>query len=112
MKNFKANALIGASWMAFAGVAMAQTPPDAREARIRELEARVAQIESELRQLREDETAQATAATPAPTPPARQPTVTVANGRPPFLRNAKRRREAAPGVQNARTQRLVSTSSR
>lgn len=84
MKNFRASALIGASWMALAGAAMAQTPPDAREARIRELEARVAQIESELQQLREDEAAHAvvpaaTAATVAAPP---QPTVTVANGRP------------------------------
>jgi phosphate-selective porin OprO/OprP len=87
MKNLKASALIGASWIAFAGAAIAQTPPDTREARIRELEARVAQIESELQQLRQDEAAHATAAppaTPAPalTPPPPQPTVTVANGRP------------------------------
>ncbi len=45
--KLKASALIGASWLALAGVALAQqTPPDERERRIQELEQRLADIEA------------------------------------------------------------------
>src|SRR5262245_61283253 len=86
MNSLKTTARIGASWLALAGAALAQqspAPADARETRIRELEARVAEIESELQQLREQEAARPVQAqAPASTPQQTQPTISVANGRP------------------------------
>lgn len=88
MNGLKATAYIGASWLALAGAAFAQQsspPSDAREARIRQLEARVAEIESELQQLRTEEAAHPPQTqSPAHAPPQQpaQPAISVANGRP------------------------------
>ena len=86
MNSLKTTACIGASWLALAGAAFAQQSPappaDARETRIRELEARVAEIESELQHLRAEDAAR-TAQAPGSAPQQQQaPTISVVNGRP------------------------------
>lgn len=78
----KTSALIGASWLVLAGAAAAQeaqtTPPD-REARIQQLEDRLAEIQAQLDDLKASSAADVAEVRRVAS---EQPTVTVANGRP------------------------------
>jgi phosphate-selective porin OprO/OprP len=77
--KFSTGALIGASWLALSGAAMAQETPDAREARIQELEQRLADIETQLQDLKASTSADVVEVRRVA---AEQPIVTIANGRP------------------------------
>lgn len=92
-------AAMGAAWLALAGAASAQsaqtTPADARDARIQELEARLAEIESQLNDLKESVAAE--------TSDIRRvqgdaPAVTLANGRPTITTSDGNFRVAFRGV--------------
>ncbi len=78
--KLKASALIGVSWLAFAGAAFAQqAPQDERERRIQELEQRLAEIEVQLEDLKASSAADVSEVRRVAS---EQPTVTLANGRP------------------------------
>jgi phosphate-selective porin OprO/OprP len=78
--KLKASALIGASWLAFAGAAFGQqAPQDERERRIQELEQRLADIEAQLEDLKASSAADVSEVRRVAS---EQPAVTLANGRP------------------------------
>jgi phosphate-selective porin OprO/OprP len=78
--KLKASALIGVSWLAFAGAAFAQqAPQDEREQRIQELEQRLADIEAQFEDLKASAAADVSEVRRVAS---EQPVVTVANGRP------------------------------
>ncbi|MDX2277166.1 MAG: porin [Hyphomonadaceae bacterium] len=72
-------AMIGASWLALAGAAAAQTAPDTREQRIQELESRLAEIEAQLEDLKASSSADVAEVRRVAS---EQPVVTIANGCP------------------------------
>lgn len=75
----KTSALVGASWLAFAGIASAQTTDAAREARIEALEQALADIQAQLNDLKESSSADVAEVRRVAS---EQPVVTIANGRP------------------------------
>lgn len=80
--KLKTLATIGASWIALAGVAAAQSaaqPADERERRIQELEQRLADIETQLNDLKASSAADVAEVRRVAS---EQPVVTIANGRP------------------------------
>jgi phosphate-selective porin OprO/OprP len=79
--NFKTTAILGASWLALASAAGAQTATsaDSRDARIQQLEDSLAQIQSQLEDLRESQAANVADVRRVA---AEQPVITLAGGRP------------------------------
>jgi phosphate-selective porin OprO/OprP len=77
--KFSTGAMIGASWLALSGAALAQETPEAREQRIQELEQRLADIESQLQDLKASSSADVAEVRRVAS---EQPVVTLANGRP------------------------------
>ena len=75
----KTSALVGASWLALAGIASAQTTDAAREARIEALEQALADIQAQLNDLKESSSADVAEVRRVAS---EQPVVAIANGRP------------------------------